>query len=74
MKECTMRTGSFGFALFVVIIGMTLGGCACDRHNVKAEEMAQVTQEPPPRPPEVKVAPRPPEVVQPARPVKQDRN
>jgi hypothetical protein len=63
-----MKKRSFGRLLLVVIIGITLGGCAC------GQQMAAET--PPYSPPAVvQPAPQPPPaVVYQAPPPKQDRN
>ena len=70
-----MRKRSFGIALFVVVIAMTLGGCAsmqawCNQDAKKEAEIAAA------RPPAVvqEAPPRPPAVVQPAPMPKKDRN
>lgn len=75
MKECTMRKRSFGRVLLVVIIGMTLGGCASVQEwcNQDAKKEAAIAAARPPA--VVQEAPqRPPAVVQPAPLPKKDRN
>ena len=70
MKEYTMRKRLIGRLLFVVIIGITLGGCACGTQQMAAET-------PPPYSPPAVVQPAPqpqPAVVRQAPPPKQDRN
>jgi hypothetical protein len=64
-----MTKRSFGIALFIASIGISLVGCACGQQKV-------VEETPPPNPPAV-VQPtpqRPPAVVQPAPVPKTDRN
>ena len=66
MKGYTMRKRLLGRLLLVVIIGITLGGCAC------GTQMAAETPPPYTPPAVVQPAPQPPPAVAP--PLKQDRN
>jgi hypothetical protein len=66
MKGYTMRKRSFGRLLLVVIVGITLAGCAC------GQQMAAETPPPYTPPAVVQPAPQPPPAVAP--PLKQDRN
>ena len=71
MKGYTMKKRSFGLALFVVIIGISLGGCGS---MCGPQKIADAT--PPPPPAVVQQAPqRPPPVAQAVVvPPKKDRN
>lgn len=70
-KGYIMQTRTLWRVLFIVIIGITLSGCACNQNKARDEAMAQV-QTPPPPVVQQAPAPRPP--VQPTPPPKKDRN
>ena len=75
MKEDTMRKGLFGLALLVVIISMSLGGCASMREMCGTEkEQKKIIEASQPPPAVVRPTPPPAAVTPPPPPPKKARN
>ena len=70
MKGFAMKKRSIGFALLFILMGMTLGGCACGTKTAVVEETAPYTPPPVVRQETQRTYP----VAQPVPPPKPDRN
>ena len=71
-KGYSMQTRTLWRVLFILIVGITLSGCACNQNKARDEAMAQV-QTPPPAVVQQAPPARQPAVV-PSPPPKKDRN